>query len=92
MNTTLATGLFVMASAAIYLVNIAWRKGERFEYASALFFGEWGLMLVAGERVRAETGSEMLGVGVAIAFGLSMLSTAIVWWKLFQRYKRDARK
>lgn len=84
MNVMLATGLFLVLSAMIYLVTVVRRRGEQFEYAGALFIGELGLMFAVGQMIESET----VGLLVTIAFGVSMLTTAVVWWKLFQQYTR----
>ncbi len=78
MNLMLGTGVFVVCFATLSVLDIARRRGERFEYAGAMFMGELGLMFIAGQLFHS--------VLVTIGFGASMLASAILWWRLFHRY------
>lgn len=86
MNLMLATGLFMLVVATANLLDVVRRKGARFEYAGAMFIGELGLMFVAGQIID----SESVGVAVTITFGVSMLVTAVFWWRLFRDHERQA--
>lgn len=85
MNLMMGTGLFLLLAATVCLFDIARRKGERFEYAFAMFLGELGLMFVAGQIIE----SERVGVAVTIMFGVSMLVTWVMWWRLFREYRHQ---
>ena len=84
MNLMLGTGLFLLLMSFVYLLDIVRRKGERFEFFAAMFYGELGLMFVFGQIIQ----SEAVALAVIITFGISMLISAVFWWKYFRQYKR----
>lgn len=84
MNGGLASGLLMIVGATAYFVSILWRKGERFEYAFALFMAELGLMNVVGYMMPPTR----LGLVVTMTFFISALVTFVFWWKLFREYNR----
>jgi uncharacterized membrane protein len=86
MTLSLGLGLLLSGISLVHLIDIVRRRGERFEYASAMFTGELGLMFVVSESLPRDR----LGLVVVLAFGLSMLSTMVVWVILFRRYKRQS--
>ncbi len=51
MDLVWATGCFMLLAGVVQTFDIVRRKGERFEYASAMFFGEFGLMFVVGKLI-----------------------------------------
>ena len=85
MNMILFLGFFMILVGIVQALDVARRKGEAFEYASAMFIGEFGLMFVANRLVPAGP----LQICVTIAFGISMFWTFTIWRKLFHRYKRS---
>ena len=84
MDLILASGIFMLALSAVYLVSVTVRKGEAFEYAGAMFFGEFGLLFLVRYIVPSDRGQLI----VTIAFGLGMFWTMAVWWKLFRKFQR----
>jgi hypothetical protein len=79
----LISGIALIVVGSIYLLNIFLRKGERFEYAGAMFFQEFGLMFVAS----AMLPSGRIQLFTTLLFALSMLWTMFVWRKLFREFQ-----
>lgn len=71
----------------LQLLDIVRRNGERFEYAHAMFIGEFGLLLTAGQLVSYEP----LRLAIAAAVSISMMTTAIVWVRLFRAFRERDR-
>lgn len=83
MNGVLASGLFMILLGTFHLVSALMRRGERFEYAQALFIAELGLMVLVGQMMPPD----LFGLLVTGVFGISALVTYILWLKLFREYK-----
>lgn len=86
MSRVLVPGIVLMSLGTLYLLSIGRRKSERFEYAAAMFFLELGLMFVVGATI--DLGSFQLPV--TMGFGLGLLWTATLWWRLFKRFRHTA--
>jgi len=88
MALSLGTGILMLLAGAVFLLSAAVRRAAVFEYAWAMFFGEWGLMLLAGQVIPA--GRVQLLVSMTLV--ASMLATAALWWKLFRGRSHTANK
>ena len=86
MNMMLMVGLGLGLFAILHLLDIVRRKGAQFEYAAAMFIGELAVIFVLSQLLP----STALGVAIVGVFSLSLLITAAMWWRLFQRYQRQA--
>jgi hypothetical protein len=78
------SGLFVLVASIVYVVTIVRRRGERFEFAAAMFMGEFGLMFVVEWLLPGR-----YKIVAPVAFGLAMLVTALVLRKLFRQFTKD---
>ena len=70
----LGTGIVVVLFSLFHVLDIARRRGETFEYAGAMFYGELGMMFVVGEAF--EMGE--YAIFVTLAFGVNLLVTFVV--------------
>lgn len=80
-------GIFMILAGTLNLFDVVRRKGERFEYAGAMFLQELGLMFVAGRIVPPGT----VRLVVVILLGLGIFSTMGVWWKHFIRFRSESK-
>ncbi|MEO8622766.1 MAG: hypothetical protein ABI625_16970 [bacterium] len=85
MTATLGTGLLLVGGCIVFLVSAVVRKGPAFEYAWALFFGEFGMVFIAG----AILPSGPAGKIVALLLVASMLFTWTIWLTLFRQFQRS---
>lgn len=83
MDLILSTGVLLLLSASVYLVDIVRRKGKQFEFAAALFVGELGLVFVAN-RLIGDKDTSLIAI---LALGASMVVTAVVWARLFKQFQ-----
>ena len=84
MNGVMAAGLANIVFGLVYLWNIALRKGERFEYAMALFFTELGAYFIASQLLVDST----LKTIILILFAASAFGTGILWLWLLRQFKQ----
>lgn len=81
MNVSLGTGLLLVLAGLAFVISAAVRRGPRYEYALAMFFAEMGMVFVSGQIIP----DGMVQICVKLAFITAMVTTAVIWRKLFIR-------
>ena len=84
MDLFMGGAVFIMLVSLLYVLDVGRRKGERYEYAGALFIAEFGLFILAG-RILPDGNAGLVGM---IIFAASMFWTGIVWIRLINDYRR----
>lgn len=84
MDTSFATGLLLLIAATVFLISAVVRRAERFEFAYALFFGEWAMVWLSN--VLVPSGSAQ--IVVKLMFVGAMIMTGVMWWRLFRDFQQ----
>ena len=87
MTTGLRTACVFLGLSILVLTFAVVRRGERWEFAAAMFFGEWGLAHLALERAHGQDGMLI----VAVLMYSAMVATAVMWRISFREWQRRAK-
>ena len=80
-------GIFMILAGTVNLIDVARRKGERFEYAGAMLLQELGLMFVTSQMLPRGT----VALVVTSLFGVGIFATMGMWWKLFVKFRNESK-
>lgn len=82
MNDIQIAGAVLLGLGLLQAVVALWKSSLAFEWAAALFFGEFGLLLLLGQ-LAPDKSSRIV---VSALFAAAMVATAVTWYRLFRKH------